>query len=385
MAAAAPGATPPPPGDADEALYAKRLSDTGRNGRESYDTMEAVPGARTPVETPVALHPTISLQARNAAVAYALANASKALLIWRNGRIEVEAYGLGADAATLINAKSMAKPLGAIAIGRAIEMGAIKSLDQPAADFVVPWRGTTKADITLRQLLNMTSGLAEQGPVGDPASIWSRAYLDPRHDQFLIDQYPLSAKPGTTYQYANASADMIAIIIEHATGRRYAEFISSEVLKPLGAAGGEIWVDRPGGLAHSGCCILLPARSWLSLGLLLMQDGSWEGRRLLAPGYVQAMLTPSALNPRYGLGVWLPGAYVQRRGFGRPDQLVGAVLHSEPYLAPDLFLFDGNADQVLYMIPSKRLAILRMGNSPPRSPEWDNAFLPNLILRDLAR
>jgi CubicO group peptidase (beta-lactamase class C family) len=369
--------------DPDQALYLKRLADTGANGRESYDTMEAVPGAADPVAMPAALHPTISSEARAKAVAYAMANNSKALIIWRDGRIETEAYGLGADATTLINARSMAKPLGAIAIGRAIALGAIKDLDQPAADFIAPWRGTPKAAITVRQLLNMTSGLAEQGQVGDPASIMSRAYLSPRHDEVLVDDYPLTAVPGVRYQYSNASADLIALVIERATGRRYAEFVSDEVLKPLGAAGGQVWVDRPGGLAHSGCCILLPARTWLSLGLLLMQDGTWLGRRLLPPGYVKAMQTPTASNPRYGLGVWLPGEYILRRGFGRPDQMLGAVLHSEPYLAKDLFLFDGNANQVLYMVPSKHLAILRMGNPPPKSPEWDNAYLPNLILRDI--
>jgi len=377
------GGATAPLNDPEQALYLKRLADTGANGRESYDTMEAVPGAADPVAAPVALHPTISSEARAKAVAYAMANNSKALIVWRDGRIETEAYGLGADATTLINARSMAKPLGAIAIGRAIELGAIKDLDQPAADFIAPWRGTPKASITVRQLLNMTSGLAEQGPVGDPASIMSRAYLSPRHDEVLVDDYPLTAVPGVRYQYSNASADLIAVVIEHATGRRYAEFVSSEVLKPLGVAGGEVWVDRPGGLAHSGCCILLPARTWLSLGLLLMQDGTWSGRRLLPPGYVKAMLTPTASNPRYGLGVWLPGDYIPRRGFGRPDQMLGAVLHSEPYLASDLFLFDGNANQVLYMVPSKHLAILRMGNPPPKSPEWDNAYLPNLILRDI--
>ncbi len=379
------GGAAAPAADPDQAVYLKRLSDTGANGREAYDTMEAVPGAAAPLRFPDAEPPSISADAKAKAIAYALANNSKALIIWRNGGIEAEAYGLGADATTLINARSMAKPLGAIAIGRAIALGAIKGLDQPAGAFITPWRGTPKAAITVRELLNMTSGLAEQGAVGDPASVMSRAYLHPHHDAVLVDEYPLTAVPGVRYQYSNASADLIALVIERATGRRYAEFVSSEVLKPLGAAGGEVWVDRPGGTAHSGCCILLPARTWLSLGLLLMQDGVWSGHRLLPPGYVQAMLTPTTSNPRYGLGVWLPGDYVQRRGFGRPDQMLGAVLHSEPYLASDLVLFDGNANQVLYMIPSKHLAILRMGNPPPKSPEWDNAFLPNLILRDLPK
>jgi CubicO group peptidase (beta-lactamase class C family) len=372
------------PSDPDEALYAARLSKIGAQGLDSYDTMETVPGAAHVRPLPLAAPPTLPADLLAKAKAYAMANNSKTLLIWRDGKLEEAAYGPGSDAATLINAKSMAKPLGSAAVGRAISLGLIKSLDEPAADFIPEWRGTPKAAITIRELLNMTSGLAEQGPVKDPASIFTRSYLHPRHGEIMVNEYPLTAPPGTRYQYSNASADLIAVIIEKAARRRYAAFVSEEVLKPLGASGGEVWVDRPGGLAHAGCCILLPAETWLRLGLLIMHDGVWEGRRLLPKGYVDAMKTPTASNPRYGLGLWLQGDYIPRRGFGRPDQMLGAVLHSEPYVAKDLFLFDGNADQVLYMVPSQKLAILRMGDAPPKSPEWDNAYLPNLVLRGIA-
>ena len=339
----------------------------------------------TAAPLPVEPHPTISPTALEAARDYALRNNSKALLIWRDGSLQQSVYGDGASAATLINSRSMAKPLGAVAIGRALRLGAIRSLDEPAANFISEWRGTPKAAVTVRELLNMTAGLADQGPVKDPASIWTRAYLHPRHDAVIVNEYPLTAQPGTRFQYSNASADLIAVVIERATGRRYARFVSEEILQPLGAPGGALWVDRPGGLAHSGCCILLPAESWLRLGLLLMSDGIWHGAELLPRGYVAEMRTPSAANPRYGLGIWIEGAYRLRRGFGRPDVTAEGVLHSEPYLAQDLFLFDGNANQVLYVIPSRKLAILRMGAAPPAAPEWDNAFLPNLLLRDIMR
>jgi len=369
----------------EEAVYAARLARNKIPGGDPYDTMEAVAGAAHVRPLPVAAPPTLPADVLEKAKAYALANNSKTMLIWRNGKLEESVYGPGSDAATLINAKSMAKPMGAVAIGRAIKLGSIKSLDQPAADFIAEWRGTPKAAVTIRQLLSMTSGLAEQGAVSDPASYMTRAYLSPRHDEAVINDYPLSAPPGTRYQYANASAELIAVIIERATKRRYAAFVSQEILKPLGAAGGEVWVDRPGGLAHSGCCMLLPGETWLRLGLLLLHDGVWEGHRLLPEGYVDAMKTPTAQNPRYGLGIWVQGEYVPRRGFGRPGQMLGAVLHSEPYLAKDLFLFDGNTNQVLYMIPSQNLAILRMGDAPPKSPEWDNSYLPNLVLRAITQ
>jgi CubicO group peptidase (beta-lactamase class C family) len=374
-------AAPPSSSDADEAVYLQRLSAVGTQGAMRYDPLEAIPGLAASHPLPAAAQPDLAQDVLDRASAYALANNSKALLIWRDGALQSVVYGPKVDASTLINSKSMAKPLGAIAVGRAIALGDIKSLDQPAADFIAEWRGTPKAAITIRELLSMTSGLAEQGPVKDPASIWTRSYLYPRHEEVMVQEYPLTAPPGTRFQYANVSAELIAVVIERATKHRYADFLSDEVLKPLGAAGGEVWVDRPGGLVHSGCCTLLPAQTWLRLGLLLMNDGVWEGRRLLPDGYVAAMKTPSIGNPRYGLGLWIPGDYIVRRGFGRPDQMLGAVFHSEPYLAKDLFLFDGLDDQVLYMIPSRKLAILRMGDAPPRSPEWDNAFLPNLILR----
>ncbi len=377
--------TPASSSDADEALYLKRLAAVGVQGSMRYDPLEAIAGAASPHPLPIASPPALPHDVLEKASAYALANNSKALLIWLDGALQSAVYGPGVNASTLINSKSMAKPLGAVAVGRAIALGAVKSIDQPACDFIIEWRGTPKAAITIRQLLNMTSGLAEQGPVKDPASIWSRSYLHPRHEEVMIKDYPLTAQPGTRFQYANVSAELIATVIERATKRRYAEFLSDEILKPLGAAGGAVWVDHPGGLAHAGCCTQLPAETWLRLGILLMNDGVWAGRRLLPAGYVAAMKTPSVGNPRYGLGLWIPGDYIVRRGFGRPDQMLGAVFHSEPYLAKDLFLFDGLDDQVLYMIPSRKLAILRMGDAPPRSPEWDNAFLPNLVLRALAQ
>jgi CubicO group peptidase (beta-lactamase class C family) len=369
----------------EEAVYASRLVRNKVPGADPYDSMEAVLGAPHVQPLPVAEPPTLPADVLTKAKDYALANNSKALLIWRDGKLEESVYGLGTDAASLLNAKSMGKPLGAIAVGRAIKLGYIKSLDQSAADFIPEWRGMPKAAITLRELLSMTAGLAEQGAVTDPASYMTRAYLSPRHDEVLINDYPLTSPPGTRFQYSNASAELIALIIARATKQRYAAFVSQEILKPLGAAGGEVWVDRPGGLAHSGCCMLLPGETWMRLGVFLMHDGVWEGQRLLPKGYVDAMKTPSAQNPRYGLAIWIQGEYIPRRGFGRPGQMLGAVFHSEPYVAKDLFLFDGNTNQVLYMVPSRNLAILRMGDAPPRSPEWDNTYLPNLVLRAMGQ
>ncbi len=370
-----------------EALYMKRFERYRAGDMAAlYDTMEPVAGAQPYRALPAApeAHGSIDPRALEAARDYAGRNNSAAFLVWRGGVLEAADYFGAATRETPLSSMSLAKPLAVIAIGRAIMLGKIESLDQPVADFITEWRGGPKDKILIGQLLRMQSGLKAQEFGFDPATIMNRAYLSPFHEKILIDDYPLTDEPGTRYAYSNATAELIAIVIERATGLRYAKFLSDEVLRPLGALGGSVWVDRPGGLAQSGCCILLPAETWLRLGILIARDGMWDGNRLLSPDFVKGMTAPTPQNPHAAMmGVYVAGAYAPRRGFFGPGQPGPQVLHSEPYLARDLIVFDGNADQVVYIIPSADLVALRMGPAPPKSPEWDNSKIPNILLRGI--
>lgn len=369
-----------------ETVYKQRFEAFSRAPTNfDYSPLERVEGAREHRVLPERpsgkkIPPSILSEAE----AYAAANRSSTLLVWRDGNIELARYFGGKDKDSLLVSKSMAKPLTAIAIGRAIKLGMIQSLDQSVADFIPEWRGTAKAAMKVRHLLDMRSGLLDQGFSPDPDHPWNRAYLDPDHGRYIVDHYPLTDTPGTRYAYANAPSELVALVIEKASGMRYAQFVGDHVLAPIGAKGGTVWVNRDGGLAHSGCCMMLPAESWLRLGLLLLADGKASGKQLLPKGYVKAMRTGTAQNPHYGLGIWLGSPWQPRRGFGAPGRPGPQVLHSEAYLDPDLFLFDGNSNQTLYLSPKYKLAILRMGDTPPPSPEWDNAKLPNMIMKALA-
>lgn len=379
----------------DEAVYQARFAQLFASfraglGLETYEPLEPVPGAVKYAALPLASRPSIDPSALQRAREYAAANRSSAFLVWRDGVLEESSYFGDTKAESLLTSRSLAKPMTAIAVGRAMALGKIRSLDQPVADFIPEWRGDERRRLILvRHLLDMRSGFLPQSMSPDPAHILNRAYLHPRHDDIIIREYPVVDVPGSRYEYNNASSEMVAVLIERATGRRYAEFISSEILQPIGAPGGSVWVNRPGGVAHSGCCLMLPAEAWLRLGILLAADGVWQGRRLLPTGYVTEMRRPTRENPYYGLGVYVAGDYTPRRGFAHPEREADSrkVLHSEPYLASDLFLFDGNANQVVYIIPSERLVILRMGDNPPRGEgqEWDNTVLPNTVLRGILR
>jgi CubicO group peptidase (beta-lactamase class C family) len=353
---------------------------------ENYDPVAPIQGAHAPL----AVRPTdqagISPEALKKARDYATSTKASAFMVWHKGALVEQTYSDGIKADTPIISRSLAKPFMAVAIGRAIALGKIKSLDEPVATYIPAWQGhPVKSKILIRHLLDNRTGFLPQEPVYGPNEIRNKSYLDPKHEEILINDYPLTSTPGQRYDYSQANGDFVAIVIEKATGRKYNEFLSTEVFKPIGAYGGTIWLNRPDGVAHSGCCMQIPAEDFLRLGVLLMQDGVWDGKRLLPDGFVTQMRTGTPQFPYAGMGVYVAGKYVQRRGFANPDGKVRDTntLHSAPYLADDLFLFDGNKHQVVYVIPSTGTVILRTGLATPKEPEFDNVILPNAILAGL--
>ena len=110
------------------------------------------------------------------------------------------------------------------------------------------------------------------------------------------------------------------------------------------------------------------------------------GQLLLDAVLVEEMKTPGADFENAGMGLYLGTPFREWRGAsGNTDTpMLNSSWHSEPFLADDLILFDGNSTQVVYIVPSEDLVILRTGDHPPTDPRWDNSYLPNLILSDLA-
>ena len=373
-----------------EAIYLQRfdaLRDrTGASGLPAYDNLKPMAGAaefeplaRASAET------VFEPDTLEAATAYAAENNSSSLIIWKDGAIVSETYFGDVDANTLLVSKSLAKPLSVVAVGRALQEGYITSLDQPMSDFIHEWQGTPKESIRLRDVLGMHSGLLPQAAAFEADNVLNRAYLHPYHERVIIEDYPMVDEPGEVYAYSNANGDLIAPLIERATGMGYSDWLTQAVFEPLGAKGGEIWFNRDGGVPHSGCCAMLPADTYLRLAVLIVQNGEWEGEALLSPEFIADVKAPGPGFPNAGMGVYLGTPYSPFLNPSGPDPetYLSGTPQSEPFLADDVFFFDGNSNQVAYMVPSENLVILRTGSWPPEEPGWDNAVLPNLLLGDL--
>ncbi len=371
--------------------YFTQGDNAGPGGMAWYAPTETVPGGHSgfmPVAPASAR--TVAAAALQAASDYAARNLSESLLIWQGGQLQLAQYWLNIRPDSLVNSRSMHKMAGGLLVGRAIQLGNIGGLDDSVTSYIAPWRGTDKSAMTLRHVLQMSSGLRWFNPERNPFGVAVRRYLDPYWDRILLERVTMSFPPGSAYDYSDITADVLPHIIEGASGQRYADYLGRNLLAPIGALGGRIWVNRPGGMPHGGCCLMLPAETWLRLGILVLQRGRWEDQQLLPDWWFDALTTPSPNNPNFGLMIWLGQPYRERRLYHRPDSPRNqvarpGVYHSEPYLADDLILFDGAEGRTVYIVPSRQLVIARTGfRPPPGAPEWDNAFLPNTILRGLA-
>ena len=329
---------------------------------------------------------TIDPQAIDAAKTWASERNSSSLLIWHEGELLVREHFGDYDEKTLIVGKSMAKMVVSAVVGRAIKEGYIASLDEPAATYITEWQGTEKDTVSIRHMLHMSAGFEPfYTPSNSPFSKFLRSYLEGHNEDYLIDGYDLIDEPGTVYDYSQVVSDLLGMILERATGMPYGEYLDRSLIKPIGAQGGEVMMNRPNGLAHTGCCLLLPSESWLRIGLFLLDGGIVNGEALLPDGWMDEYLTPSPANPAMGMHIWLGEPYLERRSWQEVGEPSGfGIFHSEPYLASDLFLFDGSGHQVMYMVPSEQLVVLRTGSwswSPEK--EWDNAYLPNTLIRGI--
>lgn len=258
----------------------------------------------------------------------------------------------------------------------AVQDGLIR-LEEPVADTIVQWRGDQARNrITIAQLLSMTSGHANT--VGRPPS-----YSDALKS-------PLSAQPGARFQYGPDSLQIFGEVLRRklvTTGRdeNPRDYVERRLFAPLGITAGG-WRNGPDGLPLMPQGAIMSADQWAKFGEFVRLGGKVNGRQLVDPMAFAALFRGSAANPAYGLTWWLAAAP------RTPDPVsaasdIGRHLDAIPR---DLVFAAGFGDQRLYVIPSKRLTIvrqaqldlaaLRPGASRPVEKRWSDARFLRLLL-----
>ena len=357
-------------GIARDPLFWKRYLLALRGSTDSlsalYQPRELVPGGNEPPAPRVAPElEALDEQALEAAAAYAGVRNTNALIVTRHDHIVFEKYWNGTGFDTVEDAQSFPRIIVALATGIALSERKIGWPDEPVGQFITEWRNDPRGAITVTNLLQMSSGLQAPDPSLNPWGAGVRASLGADVIAAHLAQ-PLAGTPGMTWADQSADPQLLALVIERATGERYASYVSTALWRRIGAADAWLWLDRQGGAAHVDCCMLARQGDWVRVAELLVKDGNYRGDEVVRPGWVARMLQPVKGNANFG-------SYVRLGARNEAGM--------EPYATNDVFLVEGSGGNRLWIVPSLQMAILRMGRMPRNAADWDDARIPNLIIR----
>ena len=329
---------------------------------------------------PVPLNEALFEQGRFAdAIEYAENLSSYSLLIWHKGALRLEKYFNGFDAELRPETASMHKSVLGLLIIAAIEDGFIESVDTRIGNYIESWNERPEGDITVRQLLTMSSGLnslSREGGFDSQAMKFFSGRVDARA---TILGLRLQTQAGANFSYANTNSQLLALVLESATGKAYKDYLSERLWKPIGADDASVWYYEENGFPRTFSSLLARSRDWLKVGLLIKDGGTYQGQQIIAAELMEAMTSPSANNPNYGWQIWLANVYQNKRYYN--DLKLGiAVPVSEPFNADDMIYFDGFGGQRVYISKSQDLVIVRTGDT---RMDWDDSALPNMVIESL--
>lgn len=302
---------------------------------------------------------------------------SYALIVARGGRILYEHYAPGFARDSRFDTASMHKTVIALMVGAAIDDGAIQSIDDPVSRYLPDLPADGRGAITLRQMLEMRSGL-QTPPMSDSSAspYWQTYFGD--NLTWSISRWPMHPETTDQFFYANANTQYLLWVIESATGQPYHRYLSERLWRRIGAQDARLWLDHPGGSPRGFCCLQASALDWLRVGEVIRNQGRWRGERIVAADWVDGMLAPSDGNPNFGRNIWRGSPYNPARSYG--PGIPAVIRSSEPFRREDSVFIDGSGGQRVYVVPSERLTIVRIGR--PRQ-DWDDSRLPNLVVDSL--
>lgn len=264
---------------------------------------------------------------------------STAFLIIKNDSIWHESYFDGYNKDSHTNSFSMAKSYVAAALGVAIQQGKIKSLNQPVADFFPEFSEELASEMTVGDLASMSSGLNWDEKYYSPFSIVTRAYFDNDLKKVILG-LKVTEKPGREFKYSSGDTQLLALVLQKATGENLSDYISEHFWKPLGCKNEAFWqVDNPNGIEKAYCCIASNARDFAKLGKLYKQKGNWDGQQIVDTAFVTLSIKPRFEGAPYGYGFWL-----------------------SDYLGKDIFYMRGHLGQFVIVIPEDDIIIVRLGH-----------------------
>jgi CubicO group peptidase (beta-lactamase class C family) len=278
-------------------------------------------------------------------------NPVTALLVARGNTILYEHYRYGRTDHDRFMSQSMAKTIVGMLVGIAVSEGAIRSIDDNAANYVPELAGSAYGDTSIRNLLHMSSGVAyhENSTPDDDTVKLGRDLFPARAPGAVVALKRFNTRdkpPGTRFNYASAETDVLGLVVSHAVHMSLANYASSRIWQKMGMEQDASWGRDATGEAIAYCCFNATLRDWARLGLMLAHDGAWNGRQIVPRQWVLDSTQVPADRPYLA-----PGKATRLFGYGYQTWILPGTGR--------MFAFQGMDGQRIFVDPASQLVLVQ--------------------------
>lgn len=231
------------------------------------------------------------------------------IVILQDGKVRFERYGLGFDANGRWTSFSVAKSFTSTLVGAAIQDGYIKSLDDKVSQYIPGLRGSAYDDVSVRQLLTMSSGVKWNEDYEDPNSDVARfnnAKPEPGMDATVsyMRKLPRAHPAGEVWHYNTGETNLIGVLVSSATKKPLSEYLQEKIWQPAGMEAPGTWLLGASGHEIAGCCIQAATRDYARMGLFVLANGNAGGKQIVPTD-------------------WFAQATVKQKDIGKPGRGYG--------------------------------------------------------------
>ena len=294
-----------------------------------------------------------------------------AYVIIQNGELLFEQYWDDFSNQSYSNPFSMSKSVVSLAVGCAIDDGTIRDIDQPVSDFFPQFTGYNEKTLTIKHLLTMSAGFDFQEAYSSVFSPTTQLYYGKDLDKIIFEMKSI-AEPGVNFIYQSGVTQLLAYIVEKATGENISSYVSRKLWTPLQAEEDALWsLDHKDGMEKAYCCFNTNARDFARFGQLILNEGQWNGKQIVSKQYIHEATTADSslidrechkpdcndINRQYGFQFWM----LEKNGM------------KIPYMR-------GLLGQYVFAIPEKDAVVVRFGRQKNKAYTADQGYPADIDL-----
>ncbi len=282
-----------------------------------------------------------------------------AFVVVQHKKILLEQYWDNYSEQSLSNSFSMSKSIISLLVGCAIHEGKIKSVDQPVSDFLPQWTSFDGKVLTIKDLLTMSAGVEWNEQHSSLFSKTTEAYYGKDLWTLTLTQ-KLEEKSGVRFNYQSGVSQLLAFILQKATGKSISEYASEKLWTPIQAEEDALWsLDKNEGMEKAYCCFNTNARDFARLGQLVLNKGAWNGAALVDSTYINQATTAASYLQYIPKTIENAGGSVK----SRPCNFYGYQFWIANYKGLKIPYMRGILGQYIFIIPELDAVIVRLGKN----------------------